>query len=60
MDALVNLEELWLGKNKLQKLEVYTTSTFIDLDTNFETSSESGQTHETQNSVTSVESYYQD
>lgn len=47
LDALVNLEELWLGKNKLAKLEVHMTSIIFDRDADFPTSPELGQAQET-------------
>lgn len=47
LDALVNLEELWLGKNKIPKLEVFVTSMVVDRDANSPTLPELGQAQET-------------
>ena len=48
LDTLVNLEELWLGKNKLSKLEVCRKGRWpFDIDADFAMSLELGQAQET-------------
>jgi protein phosphatase 1 regulatory subunit 7 len=54
LDALVNLEELWLGKNKLTKLEVQCiASSWFWCSKSYDTT-ESEYTEQTENIVSSV------
>jgi hypothetical protein len=58
LDALVNLEELWLGKNKITKLEVSKTSPLTHMSNTTFNLTEHGEFEKVEDSLSAVKSYH--
>lgn len=60
LESLANLEELWLGKNKITKLEVSYSHSFVSGCSNFRIVLGPRNPQEIENLVYAIQSYHED